>query len=69
MNGFTAKKESIRLYQNGRKEQIRQRNCGRRNSKGGAENAEGLYGQLIREFMGTCVENREVKLYPAENLI
>ncbi|HOP29080.1 MAG TPA: hypothetical protein P5120_00895 [Spirochaetota bacterium] len=69
MNAYRSKKESVRLYQGGRKEQIRQRHSGKQREDGFSGKAEGVYGQLLREFMGTQVDSRGVKLYPAENLI
>jgi len=69
MNAYTTKKEGIRLYQGGRKEQVRQRYSGKQREDGAAAKAESVYGQLIREFMGTQVDSRGIKLYPAENLI
>ena len=69
MNAYATKKESIRLYQGGRKEQIRQRHSGKRCEDGTAGKAEGVYGQLLREFMGTQIDSRGIKLFPAENLI
>ncbi len=70
MNAYaTQSKESIRFYQGGRKEYVRERNIGKRNEKGPVRTSESAYGQLLREFMGTPVESRGVKLYPAENLL
>lgn len=69
MNAYGTKKESIRVYQGGRKEQVRQRNSGKGREAGSAAKAEGIYGELLREFMGTQVDSRGVKLFPAENLI
>lgn len=69
MNAYTAKKESIRLYQGGRKEQVRDRNCGKRNETGTAGKPESIYGQLLREFMGTQVDSKGMMLFPAENLL
>ena len=68
MNAYAAKKESIRLYQGGRKEQVRDRNSGRVREAGSAEKADSVYGQLLREFMGTQVDSKGMKLFPAENL-
>jgi len=69
MNACTSKKESVRLYQGGRKEQVRQRYSGKQREDGGACKTEGIYGQLLREFMGTQIDSRGIKLFPAENLI
>ena len=69
MNAYATKKESIRLYQGGRKEQIRQRHSGKQREDGTAGGTDSIYGQLLREFMGTQIDSRGIKLFPAENLI
>ena len=69
MNAYSTKKESVRLYQGGRKEQVRQRRSGKQREDGSACKTESVYGQLLREFMGTQVDSRGIKLFPVENLI
>lgn len=69
MNVYAKRKEGIRVYPGGRKEQVRQRNSGKSHDAGTAGAAEGVYGQLIREFMGTQVDSKGIKLFPAENLV
>ena len=72
MNAYVTKKESIRLHKGVRKEQVYERYSGKRRSDGDGKSSGGAYstyGLIIREFMGTPVDNRGMKLYPVENLV
>ena len=72
MNAYVTKKESIRLHKGVRKEQVYERHAGKRWADGDGKSSGGTqsaYGLIVREFMGTPVDNRGMKLYPAENLV
>ena len=72
MNAYVTKKESVRLYQGVRKEQVHERHAGKRRADGTGKSsgsANNAYGLVIREFMGTPADVRGMKFFPAENLL